>query len=251
MTAYIKRIAHYITLAIISAMAVLSVFGAFIGAEKTQKFFDTLPAAVYFGFMILLMTTAVAAFAKFRKPGVFLIHIGTVLILAGSVIASEKGQNICQKIFNYTKPTKTQMVIYQGTASNELKGLLGNKTWELPFEIRLKKFIVERYTKQSIEKLADGSGNYRVTYRQPVKDYISKVDVVKDGVVVKSADIEVNRPMHYGGFHFYQYGYDDKQQMYTVLRVVSDSGINTVYAGFAAIWIGIIWQCWGVKLRQK
>ena len=43
-----------------------------------------------------------------------------------------------------------------------------------------------------------------MSYRRNVKDYISELEIVKDGQVVAAKNIEVNHPLYYGGYHFYQ-----------------------------------------------
>lgn len=88
---------------------------------------------------------------------------------------------------------------------------------------------------------------YHITYHTPIKDYISKADVIKNDKIIMSADIEVNRPLHYAGFHFYQSSYDNKEHQYTILDVVSDTGLNIVYAGFGAMCLGIFWYFWFVR----
>ncbi len=86
-------------------------------------------------------------------------------------------------------------------------------------------------------------------YQRMVSDYISKLDVVKDDKVVASKDIEVNHPLHYGGYHFYQYEWGRNEYgEYTVLMVVSDSGLTVVYAGYAMLLIGMFWHFLGRRL---
>ena len=48
--------------------------------------------------------------------------------------------------------------------------------------------------------------------------------------------LEVNRPLHYGGYRFFQsdYGYLDNGRPYTILTVTSDSGQTLIYAALAA-----------------
>ncbi len=73
-----------------------------------------------------------------------------------------------------------------------------------------------------------------------IKDYKSALVVTVDGKDVASKTIEVNKPLHYGGYHFYQYDYDHDSGSYTVLSVVSDSGLNLIYAGFATLFAGVV-----------
>lgn len=87
-----------------------------------------------------------------------------------------------------------------------------------------------------------------------IRDYFSDVLVIDKGNIVDSKSIQVNDPLHYGGYHFYQSNYDQQEGRYTVLSVVSDSGLYIVYLGYLLIMIGIIWQMWvipGFKHRNK
>lgn len=81
-----------------------------------------------------------------------------------------------------------------------------------------------------------------------IKDYFSDVQVIDDGKVVMEKSIQVNDPLYYGGYHFYQHQYDQKGEKYTVLSVFSDSGLYLVYAGYLLLMIGIIWLMWILPL---
>ncbi len=77
-----------------------------------------------------------------------------------------------------------------------------------------------------------------------ISDYKSELLVQEEGQVVDRKTIEVNDPLHYGGYHFYQSSYDDKKEQYTVLSVSSDSGLALVYIGFALTVGGMFWLFW-------
>ncbi len=77
-----------------------------------------------------------------------------------------------------------------------------------------------------------------------VRDYFSDLQVIRDGEVVLTKTIQVNDPLHYGGYHFYQSAYDDREERYTVLSVMSDSGLYIVYAGLWVMGIGVMWNMW-------
>ncbi len=77
-----------------------------------------------------------------------------------------------------------------------------------------------------------------------ISDYKSDLVILEEGQVVKSKTIEVNHPLHYGGYHFYQSSYDDKAGRYTILSVSSDSGLALVYIGFALMAGGMFWLFW-------
>ncbi len=77
-----------------------------------------------------------------------------------------------------------------------------------------------------------------------IRDYKSDLLVQEEGQTVAEKTIEVNYPLHYGGYHFYQSSYDNKAGRYTILSVSSDSGLVLVYIGFALMAGGVFWLFW-------
>lgn len=230
----VKESIKKLTLLLIIALIVLSVYGAFIGTERAVQFFTSLPLIIYWALFAVLTVLAVIVFATVRRLGVFLTHIGLVLVIAGSFLASEKFAFFLSKNFNQPLPPSGNMVIYEGSCQSGVYDRESGQSYQLDFEIRLNDFIIQHYPGQIMQ----------------VKDYVSKVDVIKDGKVVKSADIEVNRPLSFGGFCFYQYGCDEKGS-YTVLQVMPDSGTHVLFAGFGFLFFGLVWHLWFVKLRKS
>jgi hypothetical protein len=88
-------------------------------------------------------------------------------------------------------------------------------------------------------------------YQRVISEYISELQVIRDGKVVAAKDIQVNHPLHYGGYHFYQQDYDHQAGRYTVLEVTSDSGLVSIYAGYLMLCIGLCWHFWINKLSDK
>ena len=87
-------------------------------------------------------------------------------------------------------------------------------------------------------------------YQRIVSEFISELQVIENGEVVAEKDIEVNHPLHYGGYHFYQYDYDHENLRYTKLKVVSDSGLPLVYAGYIMLCLGVVWHMWLRNIRK-
>jgi hypothetical protein len=85
-------------------------------------------------------------------------------------------------------------------------------------------------------------------YRRVIRDYVSELQVVKDGDIVAEKNIEVNHPLHFGGYHFYQHSYDAEAGQYTILMVVSDTGLNLVYAGYLMLCGGVFWHFWAMPI---
>ncbi len=320
-----RRTLMWAALALIIALTVLSVYGAFIGAERAQEFFNRIPMAVYWAGFALALAVAIVVFPRLiRQPGMLLVHTGCILILAGGGWGSRIGFEMQKKLFGIDRISKGQMAIYEGQTTNQVSFENSRDTRELPFSIKLKDFRLEYYpinlliqtrngqnwkvpvefgrqvflgddlgtitvvksfenfkigieggknvpvddprpgsnpaleifvtqpngqtaTKYIFENFPGHSSaedNFLMSYRRMPRDYISELQVIQDGKVVGEKDIEVNHPLRYGGYHFYQHSYDAKAGQFTVLQVVSDSGLYIVYAGYWALCLGVIWHMW-------
>ena len=79
-----------------------------------------------------------------------------------------------------------------------------------------------------------------------VKDFLAHLVVVEEGRERPETDktIEVNDPLHYGGYHFYQNSYDSQAWGYTMLGVVADSALTVVYVGFILLMAGTAVHFW-------
>ncbi|MBN2588891.1 MAG: cytochrome c biogenesis protein ResB [Sedimentisphaerales bacterium] len=95
------------------------------------------------------------------------------------------------------------------------------------------------------------SDDFAMAFEIDIKEYISELQVIQDNKVVAVKDIEVNHPLYYGGYHFYQQDYDHEEGRYTILKVTSNSGLYFVYAGYFMLCIGVCWHFWLKKLRSK
>ncbi len=87
-----------------------------------------------------------------------------------------------------------------------------------------------------------------LSYERIISEYISELQVIRDAGVVAEKDIQVNHPLHYGGYHFYQQDYDHQNARYTILMVTSDSGLALVYIGYIMLCVGVCWHFWINKL---
>ena len=82
-----------------------------------------------------------------------------------------------------------------------------------------------------------------------VRDYKSRLTVLgAGGQELAQQEIEVNSPLHYGGYHFYQHSYDNRAGRFTVLSVRSDAGLDLVWLGFAMLCFGVFWLFYGRPL---
>jgi hypothetical protein len=86
---------------------------------------------------------------------------------------------------------------------------------------------------------------YLVQPQGSVKAYKSDVVILENNRKADEAVIEVNHPLHWGGYHFYQADWDHENETYTVLSVSSDSGLAAAYLGMAILSLGAFWRFWG------
>ena len=86
---------------------------------------------------------------------------------------------------------------------------------------------------------------YLVQPQGAIQAYKSDVMVLEKTRRVGQEVIEVNHPLHWGGYSFYQSSYDAERGAYTVLSVSSDTGLIAVYLGMAILSIGAFWRFWG------
>jgi len=83
---------------------------------------------------------------------------------------------------------------------------------------------------------------YKMVFRQEdvVRDFFSILQVINGERVVAEKKIEVNDPLRYGGYTFYQASYDSQNLSWSGLQVKKDPGVLFVYAGFTIMTLGMI-----------
>jgi len=81
---------------------------------------------------------------------------------------------------------------------------------------------------------------YRFSRTAYVKDFKSRLWIETGGSRVLTKTIEVNDPLVYNGYHFYQTYYDAERQLWSGFQVVRDPGVPVVYMGFAMLCIGMV-----------
>ncbi|MGA2092204.1 MAG: cytochrome c biogenesis protein ResB [Sedimentisphaerales bacterium] len=108
------------------------------------------------------------------------------------------------------------------------------------------KYVFERFAGHT-----NPNDKLRFIYVRTIRDYISDVEVVINNVVLDRKRIEVNKPLHFGGYLFYQQGYDSEAGQYTILGVVSDTGLTAVHIGFFLLCAGLFWNFWLSSGRRR
>ena len=228
-----KYTVKWFGLILILALIILSIHSAFIGAERSQILFNSIPMQVFWFVLLLCLIASLIMFPSMLKKSLLLIHIGCVLILLGSMISSETGHKMISRTFGIHKIHSGRMIIHEGKRSNTVVDEQ-HQIFELPFTLQLGDFRIEYY---------DDSKN--------IKDFISELKVVDNNEIKTAKNIEVNKPLHYGGYWFYQNSYDVKHERFTVLSVASDNGIMVVFGGYILLMFGLVWQLWFKTVKSN
>ncbi len=334
-----RRFLLWATLLLLVALTLFSIYGAFIGAQRAQAFFGSVPLAVYWFGLVLLLMAGFQAFRRLRTaPSSFCIHAGCIAILIGGLWGSGTGRDLQNRWLGRSIIPDGRMALVNGQQDNRVYlEQDANEIRELPFTLGLDRFRMEYYPgklhvqdnqsqqvwtfpvepnavydlgkphghvhiagvyenfKINIEEDPNGGRQVQAyddpgpgsnpalaiqTHSDPtpqyvferhsghatagsplvfqyrkgmISDYISEIKILQQGEVVAQKDIEVNHPLYYGGYHFYQssYGQDSRSgQMYTVLSVVPYTGLYWVYLGYILLCGGVAWHCWFFSIRR-
>jgi cytochrome c biogenesis protein ResB len=89
-------------------------------------------------------------------------------------------------------------------------------------------------------QLPDGRSVLVYELKNDVKDYRSRLAVLEGDRKVLEKTIEVNDPLSYGGYVFYQSNYRKEDPTYSGIQVVRDPGLSMVWAGFLMLCAGVI-----------
>ncbi len=144
--AFVRRILMWAALAAIGLLVVLSIVGAFIGAESARAMFNSPPLAVFWIFLAALIVAGFFAFKRLlRSPGLLVLHLGGVLIFGGSMYGSDAGHASAEKLFGIEKVPRGLIKIHEGERTCIIHDEDATQLGKLPFEIGLKKFWIEYY----------------------------------------------------------------------------------------------------------
>ena len=134
----------------------------------------------------------------FARFGVYIVHLGVLIVLIGGLITA---------IWGY----RGYMNLAEGTASNLVSFFTGGKIIELPFYVKCNKFKIDFYP----------SG-------MP-KAYISDISIIENGKEVLRKQIKVNDPLKYKGIYFYQASYGQGEAF---IQLKKGDNITTVAVAF-------------------
>ena len=199
-------------LAIFFSLIIASLFPE----EASHKYFYQAPWFKFLWFIVSIGIIIVFVNSVQRRDfGFSIIYLGLLLVLLAGLLASlfkEEG-------FMEMKKGQTQDDFWINDESSKSLG----------FSLSLKDFSVEFYPKE-------------VKGMRFIKAYKTSVGISRNGKLLKEATIEVNKPLTFEGFWFYQYGYEPKLPEQTVLQVVKDPGLPLAYSGYIILMVGLVFS---------
>ena len=149
----LRRLMLWLGLIFIALLAVFSTIGAFLGAENAQKFFNSIPLALYWTFFGIILAASIAVFPRLLKsPGLLAMHAGCVLIIAGSMWGSQSGHEVQRKYFGSNRVQSSRMSILEGYSEDKLYLGEGSKVNQSLTSIKMSDFTIKySYDSQSID----------------------------------------------------------------------------------------------------
>jgi len=111
--------------------------------------------------------------------------------------------------------------------------------------------IITRYVFERSPGHTHPQDKFLLAYGGVVRDYISNLAVVENGKMVAEKNVKVNHPLHFAGYYFYQHSCDAQAAQYSILMVVSDTGLPIVYVGYLMLGAGVFWHFWLKHLFRK
>ncbi len=85
----------------------------------------------------------------------------------------------------------------------------------------------------------------------PPMQWESHITLLEGDKEVGGGVVSVNHPLRVAGYDLYQQSYDREGGRYTVLGVVSTSGLTWVWVGFALLCVGVFGHFWIIPIVQR
>ncbi len=158
-----KRAVLWAVLAAIILLTVLSIYGAFIGADRAQAFFTSVPLAVYWFATVALLIVGIVLFRRLlRVPSLLLLHLGCILVVLGMMWGSKPGHALQKRFFGIDRIPMGELWLYEHVDENRVFDADANSVRELPFFVRLNDFRIEYYEPGQLSIWSHDGRNWRM-----------------------------------------------------------------------------------------
>ncbi len=248
--AIFRRSLLWLTLVLLALLSVLAVVGAFLGPQRASELFNSPPLAGVWTLLTGVLLCAAIALLIRRRLGLAMLHAGAMLVIVGGMWGSQGAHQLRTRwarevdLAATPPPREGYMLLHIGQPGKLLLQPLADTDVlvpvdELPLRVELVRAEIEYYP-------------HDLPNTPPaVRDYLATLRVTRDGQPIAEKTIEVNEPLHAGGYQFTLSQLDTARGT-VLLQVISDRGLPMVYAGFALLvagafghyWLGPLWRGW-------
>jgi len=109
-----RQIILWLVRVAIVVLAVLSIVGAFLGADRAKDLFNSAPLIAYWFVLAALLAAGFVFFKRLiRSPAALGMHLGSLLVLVGAMWGSEAGHAVGRTLFDSEKVPGGYMVIHE------------------------------------------------------------------------------------------------------------------------------------------
>ncbi|MDR1116380.1 MAG: cytochrome c biogenesis protein CcsA [Tannerella sp.] len=205
----LKRISFFLLGVMLAVLVLATVFGKLYGADFVAEYvYGSVP---FLALWIAFAASVLVYLLKrkiWKKPAAAALHFSFLLILAGALITWFFGE---QGTLHIRKDKETACFVdHDGTSK------------EMPFTVKLNSFHIVYY-----------AGT-----RAPM-DFVSSITISDAEKGKITEEVAMNRILSYGGYRFYQSGYDEDENGVTLAVSHDPYGIAVTYFGYALLLLSI------------
>ncbi|RMH80132.1 MAG: cytochrome c biogenesis protein ResB [Acidobacteria bacterium] len=127
---------------------------------------------------------------RYSRLGVYVVHIGLLVIMAGALIDALLG-------------VRGSVIVPEGSKSDNLVIPAKEKVIKLPFQIELEDFRIVSYEEEARKKGKQAN----TPFKDAIASFESDIRVIQDGKVVAKGMTAVNSPFDFGTYRIFQATY--------------------------------------------
>jgi len=142
----LRRVLLPATLNVLVLLTLLAIVGAFLGAERARRLFNSSLLIVFWAALAVLLLIGLAALPRLiRQPGLLGMHLGCTIVLLGAMWGSERAHAWQKRHFGIDKVPRAQLDLVEGQAADALYDPNEQPLARLPFELALNGFWIDYY----------------------------------------------------------------------------------------------------------
>lgn len=226
-----------VSVVLLGLWAGLSIYGSFLGSQRAASFFQSFPLSLFWLTCLVFLLFSLLYIKLWTQPFLFMLHLGAAFVLAAGFWGSPKASAWRNHIWGTSEISKGFLFLAEKESERTVVDSDGRVLGSLPFDIVLERFTTSFYESPGLP--IPRQYESRITIRQP------------DGSS-SAYTIQVNRPLFYGGYLFYQHSWGkDEKGLYSVIGIVNNRGLSALLAGYILLVLGAAGQFWVIPFLRS